>query len=145
MITKFKLYENDKNDILTLYHGYEESVNFDKFKYLFLSESLDFAEEYGKYLYEVKINPRKIFDSLDKEQMKKLFDENDGEMYEPYYDKYVTFDNFDLEDTWEMIEYYGVNSFEEECIRITEGGIINYVITDPEIIIRVKELNKFRK
>ena len=77
--------------------------------------------------------------------MKKLFDENDGEMYEPYYDKYVTFDNFDLEDTWEMIEYYGVNSFEEECIRITEGGIINYVITDPEIIIRVKELNKFRK
>ena len=144
MIIKFKLFENDKNHILTLYHGSDFPVNFDKFKFLFLSEDIEFAKDYGDYLYEVKIKPTDIFDSLDSNVMKKLFDENDGKLYDPYHEKDVTFDDYDQEDTWEMIEYYGVNSFYEDCIKITEGGVLNYVISNPELIINTKKLENVK-
>jgi hypothetical protein len=144
MKTKFKMFES--NNKLTLYHGSTEPQDFDDFNILFLSENIVFSEEYGKFLYEVTINPTNIFDSTDYKQMEELFEDNDGELYDPYNEEYITFDEYKngsyMSDTWEMIEYLGVESFGNyDCIIITEGGSnINYIIWDTKLVVSVKDI-----
>jgi len=130
----------------TLYHGSTEPQNFNNFNTIFLSENKDFSDEYGKYLYKVTIEPTNIFDSTDHKQMEKLFKDNDGKLYDPYNEEYITFEEYENgsyeSDTWEIIEYLGIGYFGNyDCIIITEGGSnINYIIWDTELIIDVEEL-----
>lgn len=67
-----KLFEEFNQKIITLYHGsYSPIESFDKIKEkLFLSTSLQFSLDYGENMYEVKIKPKKVYDSTDiKKQM----------------------------------------------------------------------------
>lgn len=144
MITKF----NNFNKFNKLYHGSRTPANFNNFNILFLSEDVEFSKDYtnrdGKYLYEVIIESNNVFNSLDKKQMKELFDRHNGKLYEPYNDKHITFDEYFNEgytsDTWELIEYYIDEISHYDCAIITEGGSTNYVVFNPSIIISHKEI-----
>ena len=160
------LNENTKN-IITLFHGsetpqdfsFKKERNFLPDRIIFLSTSKFFSTGYGKYLYEVAIQPKKIFDSTSNYDMEKLIDEMLlDEYYEPYEDKYYTdFEDYiennqyKYSDTWEGIEYiikkYGINIFSEEgydCLLITEGGETNYIIFNNEIILNHKQIDKIK-
>jgi len=142
-------FENYNNDILTLYRStdYDEPLSQ---KYIFLSESKDFASDYGKNLYQIKIQPKKIFNSLDESDMRKLFDLLGEEGLSDQYNDttYYSFEEMDEKypmwssDTWEMIEdeIYYVSDY--DCALITEGGYENYVVFNSDIITDVKKLDE---
>ncbi len=137
---------NRLNDIetFTVYRGsvHEEPYTNNK---IFFSVSKDFAKDYGKYIYKAEIKPMKIFDSFNPEHWKLLFQWNKDGVYDSYNDKtYYSFDEM-IEnnaawdsDTWEIIEYH-INRIESEgydCVLITEGGQVNFVIFDKNIIVK---------
>lgn len=140
-----------KTESFTLYRGTDYNIalyRVVKNDPIFLSTTIDFAKDYGKNIFEIKISPKKIFDSLNSEHWKLLFKwcGTDG-IYDPYCDEtYYSFDdmmkmnNAWSSDTWEIIE----NSLwaipgEYDCILITEGGEVNFIVLDEGII---KEINK---
>lgn len=137
---------NDTNSF-TLYRGtdnedpYSESV-------IFFSTSKEFAADYGKNIYKAEIQPTKIFDSFNKKHWELLFQwcGKDG-VRDTYNDKtYYSFkemseDNNDS-DTWEIIEecLWAFPS-EYDVILITEGGEVNFIVLDKDIIIKSELLN----
>jgi len=142
-------FENYHNDTLTLYRGTDFDDPLSQ-KYIYLSESKDFAADYGKNLYEIKIQPEKIFNSLKENDMRKLFELLGKEgLYDKYNDTtYYSFEEMDekytmwTSDTWEMIEdeIYYVSDY--DCALITEGGYINYVVFNPDIVTDVRKIEE---
>jgi len=149
MIKEFEYIKNElnnlkallNNDYKTLYHGTNEV--FEEFnKNSFFSEDKDFSENYGK-VTEYKMNIKNIFNTLDERNIKELLQRVNLEK------KYDISDYDDTEinnlndyeeesnyhaDTWETVENSYYNSFMEneyEATLITEGGIINYIIVEP--------------
>lgn len=127
------------------YHGTDKENLEDDIdsNFLFISESKNFAKDYGKYLYQVKVNLGNIFDSLSEKHIRLIY-ENGFKLTDTYYDKqYDTaeevIEESDYNDTWEMIEntvglvnWIFRNRF--HSIKITEGGEVNYIIKPKDII-----------
>ena len=124
----------------TLYHG----TDYEPFQLepIFLSIDKDFATDYGKYIYEVKIEPKKIFNSLDPENWKWIFKQIKGFPIEDKYNsiEYYSFDEMNDynpywdSDTWEIIEDNLFLLRDYDSVLITEGGIVNFIVLDKNII-----------
>lgn len=129
----------------TVYRGTNYDEKFDRDD-IFLSCSKRFAEDYGDNIYEVKIQPKKIFDSLNPDHWRLLYkwsssirdeyNDNTYYSYEEMVEKYPSFES----DTWEMMEeeLYTIKSEGYDCALITEGGALNFVVFDSNIIVDTK-------
>ena len=114
-----------------LYHGSDTQHTFGGKGYLvegtFFSEDIEVAKSHGKYVYEVVVKNIKIFDSIDKYDVEKLFNYF-GKLYDSYEDGYIDINTFmGSSDTWNAIENTdGVISWLIDQgyrgVRITEGG-----------------------
>ena len=131
-------------DTFTVYRGTDSNEPYNN-NMIFFSISKDFADDYGKYVYKAEIKPTKIFDSFKKEHWDLLFQWNGKNgIFDPYSDQ--TFYSYDElvdgnpafgSDTWEIIEYY-IDDIESEgydCVLITEGGEVNFIIFDDVLIV----------
>jgi len=133
-----KLFEEYNLKGNLLYHGTHEKHNFkdggDTIPgSTFLAEDINVARSYGKYVYEVKIRNIKIFDTLNKEDLEKLFDEF-GVLYDNYYDideeghEIKSVDQLmNSSDNWQPIEQTPgvlgwISSQGYRGVRIIEGG-----------------------
>jgi hypothetical protein len=137
-----KTYEQFINNTLTLYHGTyaSNSKQFDKLNSpLFLSTERSFSGAYGKYLYEVKISPKKIFDSLDNENIEKI---KNNPIIRNNEDVLDLLDNeiYKTNRTWVWVEKilqdhpnFFIN-MGYDCIRIIENKTINYIIWSTDVI-----------
>jgi hypothetical protein len=135
-----KTFESYKfNNIL--YHGTDVQHKFDNQGDIvdgtFLSEDVNTARRYGKYVYRVIIKEISIFDTLDINDTKILFNTFD-ELYDSWSDSYITdpTEFVNSSDTWDGIENTnGVIQwiFDKgyRGIRITEGGISNILLLHP--------------
>jgi len=130
----------------TVYRGtdYDDPYSGDM---IFFSVSRNFAEDYGKNIYKAEIQPTKIFDSFNEEHWKLLFEwcGRDG-VEDPYNDiTYYSFDEMviDESDTWEIIEasMWAIPS-DYDCILISEGGEINFIVLNDDIIIKSELLTE---
>lgn len=112
----------------------------------YFSMSKDFSEDYGDVIYQATLKPNKIFDTLDERNWKIIFEAAGGEIYSPYYDKtYYDLNEFlDTSwssDTWDIIEHYThLIPSDYDCLLITEGGVVNFLVLDRSILHDLKIL-----
>jgi hypothetical protein len=173
MIT-FKDFILENKQILTLYHGSDISANeeFSKLKHeLFLSTEIEFSKKYGKYSYQVTINPKKIFNSTSDEHRKETMDyikrkirerskiktDAEQDFYETVY-----LEMLNSHSTWHWVEtifhspYMGKEYFNKrlyDALLITEEKgyssytprVINYMIWDEDIILDFKLIGTTKK
>jgi hypothetical protein len=139
-----KLHETES---FTVYRGTDYDTPYYGKDMIFFSISRNFAEEYGKNIYKAEIKPNKIFDSFNPEHWKLLFqwcghDGVEDTYHDTTYYSYEEMINSDFNDgdTWEIIEssMWAIPG-EYDCILITEGGEVNFIVLDEGII---KEINK---
>ena len=133
-------------NIVTLYHGYDETDSLDK-GLAFFSTDKEFSLNFGHYLYECKVNLGRVFDSMELSDIQKLYDYG-FKLTDPYYKERGDKDNINydyendvyptpadfidgcLNNSWEAIEKTaGVIRFifkNYDSIKLYEEGIINY-------------------
>jgi len=139
-----RIFEDFSSDIL--YHGSPDGHSFNNRGNLldgtFFSTDESEAESYGKHVSKVElVGGLRLFDSLDYNDLKLLFDEFD-ELYDTYYSEddpeyYITSpEDMPSSDTWEPIEntegvidWIRNNGY--DGIWIYEGGIKNLFLFSP--------------
>jgi len=134
-------------DIIKTYRGTDYKNGVIELKKVFLSTSVEFSKDYGSNIYEINIKPKKVFNSLKDDDYARLFDWVE-EIHDSYnglvYSSYEELiENNSNSDTWEIIESEIDTIFSEgyDAILITEGGIINFIINNTDIITSKKIIN----
>jgi hypothetical protein len=161
----------EDNKILTLYHcsKVSDSKEFKVLtKKLFLSTEMQFSMTYGDYMYQVTINPKKIFDSTSDEHRKETMDYIKMKIKERLTTKQTAdeidfYETVNLEmlnshSTWHWVEmifkspYMGSQYFNErsyDALLITEekayklsgdstNRVVNYMIWSADVILDFK-------
>ncbi len=157
----FQLYEQFNNSYYgkTLWRGVDHGTlyaikndrNVDIGRYF--SEKREFAEDYGEHIFEIKLLTNNVFNSLDPDNIRKLYSEGftftDESIRSGDEDTYPTFDfendifptadsflqaEHSKTNTWEVIEQSKgvlgwIMSNYDVCL-IAEDGVINYYIED---------------
>jgi hypothetical protein len=166
MIT-FKDFILENKQILTLYHGSDisNSRQFSNIHHnLFLSTEPNFSKEYGRYLYEVTIQPKKIFDTTSRKNKKIIkndllkliqtisnkeeINETDEHFVRVCHE--IITKELPKKPTWYWLEGlldfyklpgFGIKYFEDkgyDAILIREWDTINYIIWSNEPILNFK-------
>lgn len=146
--------EKNKDIIKNLYHGTNSNINsFDTINKLFyLSTDPEFSIFFGNNLYEISIAPKRVFDSRDEENKKKILElYGSDNLKELCNDNFI--EKFNSNETWEWLEelinkkhfldWLLKNNY--DCVLITEYGdihnpTINYIIWDEKLIKNINEI-----
>lgn len=117
---------------LVVYHGGGDGTPHRGF---FVSTSRDFASDYGTVrAYELRIKGP-IFDSLDPEHARRVLP-----LHDPYDGAEVgTVEDYmeRSSDTWEMLEEDVRTLDRYVAARVTEGGVVNWLINEPSLLTEI--------
>lgn len=129
-----------------LFHGTHNPEPFKEDKDLFFSTSRSFSDDYGPYMFAVKVELGKVFDTTNPKDLQLLFDagyqlvdEFDETNYYSSVEEYTSNEDFFPSDTWESIEgTKGVIPFifseGFDSILITEDRVENYLTSSRRVV-----------
>ncbi len=139
---------NESQEWTTVYHGHQDPTS-KPHKGKFFTTDPDFAGEYGTVsVYEVKLG--RVLDTTDAEVAEQVI--IPLEIYDPYDGSDVTMEYWSdyQSDTWEFTEehlddiiarFTKVMGHGVDSVKVTEGGIENYIVLDTKNMRFVKQLS----